>query len=70
MYKRQDAAQPPAPVYVNNGPITIRNQFPENMEPDRIAVAIRDVFLKAEQARVDSDKRVQTFVPASGYSGG
>ena len=65
----KDAATPPAPVYVNKGPITIRNQFPENMEPDRIAVAIKDVFLKAEQARVDTDKRMQTFVPASGYAG-
>ena len=63
----KDAEKPPAPVYNNYAPITIRNQFPENMEPDRIAVAIKDVFMKSEQARVDTDRRLQTFVPSSGY---
>ena len=63
----KDAEKPPAPVYNNYGPVTIRNQFPENMEPDRLAVAIRDVFMKSEQARVDTDKRMQTFVPSSQY---
>ena len=63
--KLKKAEKEPPPTYVNNGPITIRNQFPENMEPDRIAVAIKDLFLKSEQARVDTAKRMQTFTPAT-----
>ena len=64
----KDAEKPPAPVYNNYAPITIRNQFPENMEPDRIAVSIKEAFMKSEQARIDSDRRQQTFTPATAYA--
>ena len=64
----KDAEKPPAPVYNNYAPITIRNQFPENMEPDRIAVSIKEAFMKSEQARIDTDRRQQTFTPATQYS--
>ena len=64
----KEAATPPAPTYINNGPVTIRNQFPENLEPDRIAVALKDVMIKSVQAATtDKNRRQQTFVPASGY---
>lgn len=66
----QDAQKKPPAVYVNNGPITIKNQFQENMQPDRVAVSIRDVLGKAVQSRVDTDNRLQNFVPASGYATG
>ena len=63
-----NASKPEPPVYINNGPVTIRNQFPENLEPDRIAVALKDVLVKSVQAATtDKNRRRQTFVPASGY---
>lgn len=65
----KDAKKPPAPLYVNNGPITIKNQFPENLEPDRIAVSIRDSLSKSAQAQIDTNKRMQSFIPSSGYAG-
>ena len=65
----KDAEKQPVPVYQNFGKIEIRNQFRENVEPDRIAVAVKEAFLKSEQARIDTDRRLQTFVPATGYGG-
>ena len=48
-----------------NGPIEIKNIFPENMEPDRIAVSIKETLLKAAQAPVDTTRRQQVFSPGS-----
>ena len=63
----KSAGKPPAPIYNNYGKVEIRNQFPENLEPDRIAVSIKESFVKSVQAQVDTSRRMQTFSPTSGY---
>ena len=39
---------------INVSKMEIRNQFPENMEPDRIAMSIKDAFIRAAQAPLGS----------------
>ena len=51
---------------VNVGKVEIRNQFRENLEPDRIAVAIKDTFLKKAQAITDTRFRSQVYSPGIG----
>ena len=52
-----------AETVINVGTVNIRNNFKENYEPDRIAIAIKDVFLKAAQARTSSDLRINNQIP-------
>ena len=51
----------------NNPKFEIRNQFPENVEPDRIATAIIDEIGKSTNAQVDS--RASTLSLQGGYLG-
>ena len=63
----KDAEKPPPPVFNHYGRVEIRNQFPENLEPDRLAVAIKESFIKSVQAQVDTTKRDQVFTGVTGY---
>lgn len=66
----KDATTKPPPVYQNYGKIEIKNQFRENMQPERVAVALRDVLGKSVQSRIDTDRRAQNFTPGTGSAYG
>ena len=55
------------PQTINNiGKVEIRNQFRENLEPDRIAVTIKETLLNAVQNPIDTISRDQVFTPGVG----
>ena len=63
--KRLEDSRKPENV-VNIGKVEIRNQFKENLEPDRIAVSIKESLLKSAQAPIDTISRDQVFSPGLG----
>lgn len=52
---------------LNIAKVEIRNQFKENIEPDRVAVAIKDLFEKSVNAQIDTTSRPQVF--SGSYTG-
>ena len=53
---------------IPNAKIEIRNQFPENIEPNRIATAIREVFEESLNAQIDTRSSAKTFFSGGGVS--
>ena len=53
----------------NNPKFEIRNQFPENMEPDRIAQAIEESFSRVNENQVDTTSSAKSFYSGSLGSG-
>jgi len=51
---------------INIGKVEIRNQFRENLEPDRVAVSIKETLMKAANAPISTIRRQQVFSPGVG----
>ena len=61
--EKEKLAHGKQPIINQNNKIEIRNQFPENMEPDRIAQTIHDIFLKAATNPTSTMLRNNTLNP-------
>lgn len=66
-YNRVDKAEKARNI-INIGKVEIKNKFRENLEPDRIAIAIRDVLTNAVQAPTGTASRDNTYI--GGVGGG
>lgn len=49
--------------YNNYGKIEIKNQFDENMQPDRIAITMKDQLIRSLQAGTSTGSVFHTKVP-------
>ena len=65
-YRQQKADAENAPKknqITNINKVEIRNLFPENIEPDRIAVAIKDILIKSAQAQSGTELNDPVKIP-------
>ena len=62
--RKKDKDEVAKNININNiAKLEIRNQFPENLEPDRVAVAIKNVFEKAATNPVGTGLRNSALIP-------